>query len=996
MILIILFIQINKMGILCNQANTSFTKWRINLSGKKIKPESRIKKSSDQQVNGFPVAGIGASAGGLDAISGIVKDLSSISGIAFVIIQHLDPNHPSNMVDLVRRVTTMAVDEIKDGMKVEPDRVYITPPNKNINISDYTLHLIEQPERPGISHNIDTFFKSLAEDLKDKSVCIVLSGTGTDGTIGAKAVKAEGGIVIVQDPETAKYDWMPNSAISAGVADVILSPEKIAEYLGSYIENIGKLADLKLKLPSMGDDPLKQILLLINDRTKQDFLSYKPSTLRRRIKRRMVLNGIEDIGEYLNFLNSSMPEVDALVKDFLINVTSFFRDPAAFKALKKAFKGYISQKPDINEIRAWVPGCSSGEEAYSVAIIIEEVLNELGLRKNVQVFATDLDKEAIVTARAGTYPSGIENDLSKKMLEKYFIKQDQYYRIKRELREKVVFSVQNVIKEPPFINMDLLSIRNLLIYLESAVKKKMMSLFHYSLKEDGILFLGTAETVGEFSEYFDVIDNKWKIYRSKKTNHKGTLYNLLKKEVWKMPSKAMIEKNKPGLQDVSDEPSYEHRLLEALPPALLLDDSYNLIFTHGNTSKYLLMPEGRPNFNIFDIIRPELKSSLSVGIHEATSTKKIFEKEIRGVKINDHTETIKLSIIPLIEENKMSVSNIIVTFPKVAKTKKEKKQFGTKETATEELQKELDFTRKSLRKTVEELETVNEELLSSNEEYQSTNEELQSTNEELETSREELQSLNEELSTINSQYQKKIEALAEVNDDMKNLLSATGVATVFLDTDLILQRFTPAAMEIFNFKEPDIGRPVSDITHNIKSIDLISKVKNVLDTLEPVKMNVKTLSGKVYSLRINPFRTTEHAVAGAGITLIDIGGRELSEICHFLNLTFETSEDPGVILGEDFNVILANRAFYKLFDLDMNTVKDKNFFKLDPDSWDIPRLKKNLEDILEKGTTVKDLKLDYKKEGKKVSGLLISGRRIDDKEEKAYAIYLSFTRLADA
>ncbi|MEJ2740097.1 MAG: CheR family methyltransferase, partial [Dehalococcoidia bacterium] len=745
-------------------------------------------------------------------------------------------------------------------------------PNKNMTIIDRTLRLGEQPERPGISHSIDLFFRSLATDLQEKAICIILSGTGNDGSRGARAVKAEMGMVMVQEPKTAGYDGMPMAAVDAGVADFVLPPEEMPEQLIQYIRKSYGKRRIRREQIKIQTGTLSNILSLVRSKTKHDFTGYKQSTINRRIERRMSINQIDDINQYLRYLSEHTGEVEALVKDFLINVTSFFRDKEAFSILKEYMKTYISRKTDGEEIRAWVTGCSTGEEAYSMAIVLEEAQEELGRFFRLQIFGTDLDQDAIEAARTGIYPPSIIADVSKERLDRFFIRKDDHFQIKRELREKLIFAVQDIIVDPPFTRLDLISARNLLIYFESDLQQKLISIFNYALNQGGILFLGTAETVGEFTDGFEILDRRWKLYRER-TKMKGPGFTFLNHPSWKEPPEATprYTYRTQHPYDTGDQ-FPEKLLLEAMPPSVLINNDYQIIYTHGRTGKYIELPEGRPNMNILDLVHSELRTVLTTGLKEAQSTGERIIRQSIKVKINGSSLNVRVTVTPVLGG---APGQIIVTFEDIPEARRRGRT--GKDQQMLQLEQELQFTKETLRSTIEDLETANEELRSANEEYQSTNEELQSTNEELETSREELQSLNEELTTVNTEHQRKIEELSTINDDMNNLLNSTGVATIFLDEELNLKRFTPAATAIFNLIKSDVDRPISHITSQLEDYDVAQHAQKVLDDLIPLSENARGNNGKWYEVRINAYRTTENAISGVVVTFIDITGIKMTE-----------------------------------------------------------------------------------------------------------------------
>ncbi len=823
--------------------------------------ERQAAGSSEPLRTDFPIVGVGASAGGLEAMSSLFGAMPEKAGIAFVVIQHLDPTHPSTLHELLKRYTKMTVLEASNDVVVEPDHVYIIPPTKNIFYVDGYLQLQEQDRKPGDPHTIDYFFKSLAEQFHDRATCIILSGTGSDGVAGAKAIKAELGTVIAQDPETARYDGMPKAVISAGLADFVLPPDSILPRLRQIIAEAKELIGSDRRETGL----LQKVFAIIRARTKHDFSGYKLSTIHRRIERRMHVNQFENLADYIKSLEKNGEEVDALFKDLLINVTSFFRNPEAFDALKLYIKELLNNKSEGSTVRIWTTGCSTGEEAYSLAIVVEECLEELGKYFELQVFGTDIDPDAINTARAGVYPPSIADDVGEERLKKYFVKKDGQFQVKKELREKLVFAIQDFVEDPPFSRIDIISARNILIYLDAELQKKVIPVLHYALSENGILFLGTAETIGDFGDLFEILDRKWKIHRRKGIQREMGRFMLPARAIWQETA-VTIPPNLPL------RPSYasERALLQALAPSVLVDQHYRIAFVQGETGKYLELSQGEMSSNILDMARPTLKNELSAALREATTQKRDAIRESGRMSIDGILTAVRIAVrcVSGIPER---AGHMIVTFQDIKEPLRRRKPTGNEnDSRIKELEQELQFTRENLRSTIEELETANEELRSANEEYQSTNEELQSTNEELETSREELQSLNEELMTMNTECQTKIDQLSVINDDMKNLLNSTSIATVFLDNEMRIKRFTPAATAIFNLIEADIGRPIDHVTSLLQYDSLPETVKKVLETLIPVREDVRIRGDYWYSMRIHPYRTTNNTIAGLVISFIDI------------------------------------------------------------------------------------------------------------------------------
>ncbi len=921
--------------------------------------EPAVDQAPDQEMAAsrscdFPIVGLGASAGGLEAFSAFFSALPPNTGMAYVLVQHLDPTHTSSMVDLLKRYTRMPVVEATDTVEIEPDHVYMIPPNKAMTIADCTLRLEEQTEQPGIVHSIDMFFRSMAKDMKDKAICIILSGTGTDGTQGARAIKSALGLVMVQDPETARYDGMPRAAIAAGVADIVVPAEKMGEKLMDYYQqSYGRPAKKRRQEVEKATDSMQRIFTIVRSRTKHDFSGYKPSTIHRRIERRMSVNQIDNIEEYTRLLQESPHEVDSLVKDFLINVTSFFRDAEAYEILKVKIQELLERKVKENDLsfRVWVVGCSTGEEAYSIAIILHEMMDHMQKYVEWQVFATDLDPDAIEIARHGVYPESIKADISPELLKNYFNNKDGQYIISRDIREKVIFSVHDVTTDPPFSRIDLISARNLLIYLNSDMQKKILPFFYYSLNNGGLLFLGSAESVGEFTDYFTTVDRKWRIYQVQK---KGAhLLVEIPHNVFIPPTQ--LTSQGVGVPDVEIREA-EKDLLKILPPSVLIDDSGRVLFVHGETWKYLQLAQGKLTTSILEMAREGIRPTLTNIINEVLAKGETVSREGARSKVNGYTLKVKITVKP-IASTPRGPRKLAVIFEDIIQQRKRSKkgEITEPDSRVKELEQELQYTRENLRSTVEELETANEELRSANEEYQSTNEELQSTNEELETSREELQSVNEELVTVNSEFQKKIEELSTINDDMQNLLNSTGVATVFLDQKLNIKRYTPAATGILNLIGGDVGRPLSHITTNLRTNSLSEEAQKVLETLVPISREMETKDGRNYSMRIHPYRTTENVIAGVVISFIDINRQKQLEVEQ--KVLIDSMEKPVVILDSKLKIIMTNEKFNQLFKIKEQQIQGKFLHEFSKDLV-IPQIRKIAESTGTGDSQVNDLVIE--------------------------------------
>jgi two-component system, chemotaxis family, CheB/CheR fusion protein len=929
----------------------------------------QVRKATSPSPKGktnFPIVCIGASAGGLEALQELFTNMPSDTGMGFVVVTHLDPSHVSIMPELLKKYTAMPVYQVKDGMAVKPDNTYVIPPNKNMGILHGKLILLDLPESHGLRLPIDFFLRALAQDKGRAAVCIILSGSGTDGALGLKAIKGEAGLAIVQEPGSAKYDGMPRQAMDSGLADFVLRPSEIPARLVSLAgyskkEFIEERPTAAAALP----DYLGKVFLLLRQHTKHDFSQYKPATLNRRIERRMAVNQIGNMASYVSFLEQHTAEAQALFKDLLISVTGFFRDKEAFVALKSHVKTLISQRSSTSPLRIWVPGCATGEEAYSITMIVRECLGELNQDIDIQVFATDIDDDAVNRGRSGIYPIGIGADVSPERLRRFFRQAEGTYAIKREVRERVVFAVQDIIKDPPFSKVDLICCRNLLIYLNSDLQAKLVPLLYYSLNKDGILFLGSAETIGKHTDLFSVLDKKWKIYQRREVT-------LLKRQQMQFgPIGFQRETAEAGGEPKSDTAKpfniaeiVNKILLQKYTPAcVVVDEKYDVLYVHGQTGKYLELSTGPLKMNILDMARQGLRSELASALRTAflkdqeTSCSKI------EVKQDDNIQLIDLKVSPIAglagTQKLCSVMFQTVTPDEPVATAKMKRARSTGSyKRIVELEQELALNKETLYTTREEMETSNEELKSANEELQSTNEELQSANEELETSREELQSVNEELMTVNAEQVAKNDELDKTSNDLLNLLNATEIATIFLDMNLNIRRFTPPTTTIFNLIESDIGRPIHHVTSNLVYDKLNEDLNKVLDTLDSRAIEVQTREAHSYILRITPYRTTEHAIQGLVLTCVDIT-KEKKATREVTESIVNTVREPLIVLDKDLRIISANNAFYNVFQVVKEKTENQLIYDIGNQQWDIPELRELLEEILPKNTHFDDFEVDH-------------------------------------
>ncbi len=847
---------------------------------------------------GFPIVGIGASAGGLAAFESFFSGfpIGSETGMAFVLLQHLAPDRPSILTGLVQRFTPMPVVEVVDGVVVKPNCVYVIPPGVDMAFLGGGLHLLAPTQPHGHRLPIDYFFKSLAADQHDRAIGIVLSGTGSDGTLGTCAIKKEGGMVLVQSIESAEYDGMPRSVIATGLADFVLPPAKMVSALVDACSGRGprRVATLPV-LPAPTESALKKLLVILRAQTGHDFSRYKIGTVQRRIERRMSVHRLETLDGYVKLLQQSKDEVSALFHDLLISVTGFFRDPDAFLVLEsQAIAPMLARKQAGDAVRIWTAGCATGEEAYSIAILLAESEAALKRSLNVHIFATDIDDHAIAIARAGNYPATISADVSPERLAAFFtlLPNGAGYRVNQNIRDMLVFSEQDPNKDPPFSRLDLISCRNLLIYFGDELKERLIPLFHYALNRDGYLFLGTSETVGNFDELFAWVDRKARLYlRKQLVNERRraalSTVGAVQPEAKRMPGhrdfnpELKAAPKKPLLRELVE----QTLLRQSGQAAALVNRQGDILYVHGRVGRYLEPNAGEVTVsNIYKMAREGLLHGLTATLRKAMGDEQVTRAAGLRVKTNGDFTTVNLSVVPLstnpasapevplylviLEDTLISAAAPVAAGNNPAEPAEPR---AVDDARVASLMLELQAKDENLRSTIEQQESTNEELTSANEELQSVNEELHSTNEELETSKEELQSVNEELATVNQELHSKVSELSQSNNDMANLLAGTGIATVFVDSALNILRFTPAATEIFNFISTDLGRPVAHIASNLVGYDrLVADVQDVLRTLAPRALDVQTTHGESYTMRIQPYRTRTNVIEGAVVSFIDI------------------------------------------------------------------------------------------------------------------------------
>ena len=997
-------------------------------------PGRKSKKGAPQPVSpppkstysALPIVGIGASAGGLEAFEAFFRACPVDTGMAFVLVPHLDPGHVSLLTEILQRSTAMPVHEALDQIAVEADHVYIIPPNREMAILGGVLQLSVPEQARGQRMPVDGFLRSLADDQREHAIGIVLSGTATDGTLGLRAIHGAGGVCMVQEPSTAKYDGMPQSAINAGYATHILPVERMPAMLLEAL----RLSAIRLRVPAVLPEKtlsgINQILLQVRSATGHDFSLYKKSTIGRRIERRMAQHCIEEPAVYARYLKENPAEIQLLFKELLINVTSFFRDPEAFVALKQnILPALLTGKPPGYTFRVWVAGCASGEEAYSIAILLHELLDEVNENSQdsfthditLQIYATDLDDDAIATARSGTYPPNIAQDVTPERLRRFFTKDETGgYKVKKNLRESVVFAVQNVVKDPPFTKLDLLRCRNLMIYLEPELQNRLIPNFHYALKPDGVLFLSTSESITNQSELFTALDRKWKFYRAIHGNpanirsqtmtgdsahlSAAPLVSTQSAAIAAGPESAMgataPAKKSDNIADLSN-----RALLQSYAPAAVtIDARGDILFVHGDTGRYLRPAPGPLSNNVVDMAREGLQQPLRAALLGAAAEAEPQRSGEVSVKTNGGFSLVRFSLRRLPGQHGTSKGGaplLLVCFEDVAgaapapAAKKRPGRASTQLAQSNEhdriafLENELAYNKENLQATIEEAQAANEELKSTNEELQSTNEELQSSNEELETSKEELQSLNEETITVNGELNARIEQLSSLQNDMKNLFDNINVGTLFIDHNLVIRRYTREAVKIYRLIAGDVGRPLGDIKSNIVGDDLLAEIQRVLDTLIPVERELQTLDGKWYVARIHPYRTLDNVIEGVVLTFADISERREAERLKLgvVQLARELAEgivntvsELLVVLDGQLQVVSASRSFYTYFQVKAEETVGRRIYDLGNGQWRIPALRKLLEDILPHDQVIEGYVVEHDFPGLGQLRMQLNARRI--------------------
>jgi two-component system CheB/CheR fusion protein len=847
-----------------------------------------MQKNTKQQKGFLEPAfyvGVGASAGGLEALEAFFRNMPPDTGMAFVVIQHLSPDYKSLMTDILSKKTVLSVFQAEEGMQVAANTIYLIPPKMDLKIFNGKLTLSEQQGLRGTNFPIDLFFSSLAIDQGRRSIGVVLSGTGSDGTRGLRKIKEEAGLVVVQDIETAAFDGMPRSAIAAGLADFILAPGSMSEQLLNYINHPFKAGQKSRMVLPQNEDSLTRLFSLLREKHGVDFSDYKPSTIVRRIERRITINQVNNLEEYLSYIHRHPTEISQLYRELLIGVTNFFRDTEAFKRLaENEIPELLRSTTEKEELRIWTAGCSTGEEAYSLAISFLEAAEQLEIKRDIKIFATDVDKEATIYASVGRYPESIAADVPRNLLEKYFVPADDCYQVSRQLREMIVFAQHNLIKDPPFTNISFISCRNLLIYLQPVLQKKVIDLFNFSLRPQGVLFLGSSETVGEAEELFESLEKKWKILRSRGIKrlseahrHESMLFDLSRR----MSVTSGASDKTPGPMAMRDY-MYD-RLLERflnviadnyVTFGMLINSSQELLHIIGDSRRFLRLPAGKVQSEISKLLQQDLAIPIATGIQKVLREQKAITYSNIRLEEEGQKYPVRVKICPV--PHKSGLEALLAVFIEEQKTEAKKELSDDYDVGKEtvqriaDLENELQFSRENLQATVEELETSNEELQATNEELLASNEELQSTNEEL-------QSVNEELFTVNAEYQDKITELTESNNDLDNLLSSIHMATIYLDENLELRRFTPETKNIFKILDKDVGRPLSHIAHTLEGVDLNQLITESQSTDQTISQPVSTRDGERYLLRILPYKVGPHTYSGLVLSFIEVS--ILQQVC---------------------------------------------------------------------------------------------------------------------
>ncbi|HEY3295345.1 MAG TPA: chemotaxis protein CheB [bacterium] len=934
------------------------------------------------------VVGIGGSAGGLEAFSSFFEAMPPDTGMAFVVIQHMDPDRKGVIAQLLQKHTPMPVTQATDGLRTQPNQVYVIPPNCDLSILRGTLHLMEMIEPRGQRLPVDYFFRQLAADAGDRAIGVIMSGMGTDGTQGMRSLKEHFGLVVVQDPQSAKYDSMPRSAIATDLVDFVAPPPELAARIADYSRRSVHLPIPEHPAIVTGGDPLQKVFVLLRNRTGHDFTLYKRNTIDRRLARRMGIHRIDDLAHYVRYLQENNAELDLLSKELLIGVTQFFRDPEAFTALKERLLSRLTANgPEGSPFRAWVAGCSTGEEAYSVAITVQECQAALpaGADMNCQIFATDLDKVAIENARRGLFPPNILADLSEERLQRFFRREGDNYGVRKNIRDKIVFAPQDVIMHPPFTKLDLICCRNLLIYLVPELQQRLLSMFHYALNPGGLLFLGSAETIGARADLFATLDSKWRIYERRATS--SARRSLPEMPV--VPAIRASERSYPNsvlLREKEMAPDPVGRLLAELyaPPSVVVTPQGDVVFVHGRTGKYLELPAGKTNMNLYAMAREGLRLELNRAVRQAAVQPEEIRVELADFEVDGHPQPVTI-IVRRIDQLQTMQGLVLITFEDPSSlvgaataTRRRRRRLKGKDSEAEtSLKKELEQTSDLLQSTMEQMASVQEELTSTNEEMQSANEELQSTN--------------EELATTNAELESKVSELSVAHDDLTNLMNSAEIATIFVDGGFHIKRFTAEVTHLVNLIPADVGRPLSHVMTNLVNCDLDERAREVVRTLVHREEHVESKDGRWYLLRIHPYRTRNDVIAGAVLTFTDIttikqlerslrdSEQGAQEAMTYAENIVATVREPLLILDSTFRVVSANRSYYQFFRAAPEETEGRLLSEIGGGQWHNRLLEQQLETVLPGHTEITGFVLDFDSAPTGRRKLILNARRVRNK-----------------
>jgi two-component system CheB/CheR fusion protein len=960
-------------------------------------------------AEGFPIVGVGASAGGLEAFSELLRSLPQKTGMAFVLVQHLDPTHSSDLREILARITKIPVQQVTEGVTVQPDHIYVIPPNTSMAMKNGVLRLAARVLTRGQHMPIDHFLRSLAEDRGNRAISVILSGTASDGTEGSRAVKAAGGITFAQDEKSAKYSSMPHSAVTAGCVDFILPPDGISNELARVAEHpylASRSAD-KSELMIAAGGQMEVLLSLLRESIGVDFTHYKQTTLQRRIERRMVLHKLEELKDYVRYVRNTPGEIEELYQDILIHVTGFFRDPDAFEALRKHVLPTLFQDNHKGgTVRIWVPGCSTGEEAYSLAMAMLEYLwlettktAKPGLGTTpFQIFATDISESSLDRARAGLYSAALVAGVSPERLRRFFMRIDGGYQIVKPVREMCIFAKQNVAKDPPFSNLDLVSCRNLLIYLGPVLQKRVVPTFHYALKPSGFLLLGGAETLGTYSEYFTPVDKKNRIYQKKNSATRLPAHFISPDHSIrrKTDSKTVALPASPLEKEVD-------RLLlnRFVPASIVVNEQMEIVHFRGKTGSYLEPATGQPTFSLSKMAREGLLVDLRAALTKARKGNLTVRKPGVRIRTNGHTREVDLEVTPLRRQGAGERFYLVVfrdsppPRSKNGRSNAGTSKAGTKSAGSREnahLKRELAQIREQFQTLIEEHETVNEEFKSANEEVLSANEELQSTNEELETAKEELQSSNEELTTLNEELQSRNSELTAVNNDLLNVLGNVTIPVVIVGQDLQIRRFTTPAQKLLNLLPSDVGRRLSDIRPNLLVGDLGQIANESIENVTTLEREVReTGTGTWHLMRVRPYKTWDSKIDGAVISFqdIDIMKRSLDQMHRHADALIETAREAILILDSKLQVISANLTFYRDFAVSHEETQNRAIYDLGNGQWNIPRLRELLENVLPDNGRVEDFEVSHDFPHLGARKMMLNARRVEPQPgQKLILLYI--------